>query len=323
MPSQPTQPTSLPAHHHHKLICILHTTNRRYSWIAKQVRNSLNFTGHAQKRAASLGLSVDIEMARNLPQNHISVIPLPIIEIASPEAPVIHFIPRYTAIEDAPSKRRPDLRCVIPTRSSPHEGLSSSELSSVVLTAATSPVAGAPSVLRGRNVPWRGATSRWSMTSVDANPPSPLELTPVDDDEDDFDTTEDSNIPVSADIAADCVRLSSVEQWQLPDVPIDGGSVNWQLDDLSDMEASSASPSGSPSGFLTSGSASGASNGPVTPDAIDAPHVIRIKRKSLEVSEVDTFEKRPKFERKGWTQTFSQRRITIRIPASHKSSDGF
>lgn len=134
------------------------------------MRASRRSTGHARKRAAALRLTVDIENARNLDHKQVSVIPLPVLDIApSPVAP-------RQRSQSKPNTTRPALRCSIPQDVVIRE--ESSALSSVSVYSTvpldtpevivrSQEVIAAPMVLRGQNVPWRPGTSRWSMSTAD------------------------------------------------------------------------------------------------------------------------------------------------------------
>lgn len=162
MPSQFVSIPSVPSQISiQTLVAILRRANVHYSQLAAIMRASRRSTGHARKQAAALQLTIDIENARNLDHRQVSVIPLPVLDIAtSPIAP--------QAGRERELKRnttRLALRCSIPQDVVNKE--ESSALSSVsdysTVSLSTPEVIAAPVVLRG----WRPVTSRWSTSTAD------------------------------------------------------------------------------------------------------------------------------------------------------------
>ncbi|KAG5642567.1 hypothetical protein DXG03_002554 [Asterophora parasitica] len=308
MSSQYTPASPLQPYHIRNLILILRRANDHYAHVAARIRASLRPTRHAHKRAQRLGLTINVQDAVNCPQKMVSVIPLPIIEVSpAPAAPaplpyteVGHSIRRQARAE--PLQRRPALKCAIPvpaimTRTSPNgttSALSSgSHYSSVTLTSAA-PAQQQPSAIR--------YSSRWFATVDEGYPRNATEA-------------------CAAEVRAAPVMQRAQptpQEWDILDVPIDEDAMDWGLElqypeDVSEMEDFSPSDSASTSGSgssLSSGTSASNSNGPVTPVS---PLMIRIKRKSIEVRDDDSFEKRPRVLYDSEAQP--QRRNVIRIPA--------
>lgn len=146
------------------LIYILHAANRRYQAVAEAVRASFKPTHHARKRAHGLGLSVDIERAIACPQNQVSHDPLPILDFSlSPGAVVAQ------AASEAGASR---IAAALPSRR--YRSNNKGSIPSIIIPALSckqadgTSVNRAPVVLRGRDNPWRGPTSRFSPTSADS-----------------------------------------------------------------------------------------------------------------------------------------------------------
>lgn len=144
------------------LTYILRRANARYAHLAAIMRASRRPTGHARKRAAALGLTIDIENARNLDHKQVSVVPLPVLDI----------VPSSKEKELKCNTTRPTLHCSIPQDVVNKE--ESSALSSVSVYSTLSliepdlivrsqEVVAVPVVHPG----WRGVTSRWSMSTAD------------------------------------------------------------------------------------------------------------------------------------------------------------
>ncbi|KAG6820218.1 hypothetical protein H0H93_003719 [Arthromyces matolae] len=299
MSFSPVIATPLPPNLLHNLILILRRANVYYSDVAACIRATHAPTHHAKARAQTLGLSVNIAAAVNCPQKHVSVIPLPIIEVVTPPLEPIQL--------PVTNSGRPVLTCVIPpvvqTITSPNGTTSS--LYSVTLSSGNTANA---------------TRSHWSAV----------------DDEDLFprDATEADSINVRATEQAEPYAV-----WQPLDVHIDETVVDWELDmqypvDSSDMDISpcasassvssslmssptSASEAGSESSDTSESSVSSFS-GPATPtnDEVSLPLMIRIKRKSMEICDGnnghDISDKRVKVVD---SPLQYQRRNVIRIPA--------
>ncbi|KAJ7171562.1 hypothetical protein C8R43DRAFT_18949 [Mycena crocata] len=291
--SASTQPrASLSPRHFSRLSAILTEANAHYRTVAAAARAAKRPTYHARMRAYKLGLGVDIQRAVNCPEEHVSAIPLPIID-TTPSPP-----PRQ-------QRPRPNLRVVVPgpaPRAAADVPISTGSYSTLSLSTgsivppivgpfAPIPMAAAPTVLRGQQVPWRGPTSRFSVTPNDAlftivprRAPEPPVIPDVPFDEDDFDTW-NLQYPQSgaADYASSSASTSSTQSY--PSV-------------------SASSSYASTSSYGSSSSSSG-SSGPATP--ADAEHVgpftLSAKRKNAAMdSDECAVDKRPKYNRKSWAR---------------------
>ncbi|KAF9014882.1 hypothetical protein BDQ17DRAFT_1535647 [Cyathus striatus] len=210
--------------------------------------------------------SVDVQKAIHLDHRQVSVVPLPVVEqVISPQASPNHLH---------------NLKCVIP---------------------ASVPAVVADGRSRCRNTHWRAATSDVSATLLDTQLLSPLELTPIETEDDEHDVT------LSGNYDRNFMHLLATYNSELeePDAPVDEVEDIWELGDSDDDELSSPS---SPSlrqfhhsDSESSGSTSGSSQWILTPEHKDnAPLMIRIKRKSAEIrDDTEVFEKRPKFDGRG------------------------
>ncbi|KAJ3735258.1 hypothetical protein DFJ43DRAFT_1221956 [Lentinula guzmanii] len=164
--------TPMPSHHHFNLRMILRSANERYRTVAETFRrNRVQLSHHARRRAQERGLEIDTGRARRCPQKLVSVLPLHVIDtsvspaldraaeeevisvIAGPPVPVVErpvgVVPRITVPFRVAS--RPFVGCdasVSRTNSEPYEIF-------------------APVALRGQANPWRGPTSRFSITPND------------------------------------------------------------------------------------------------------------------------------------------------------------
>ncbi|KAF5377283.1 hypothetical protein D9615_006468 [Tricholomella constricta] len=298
MSSSYTSATPLEPYHIRNLILILRRANDHYTHVAARIRASLRPTLHARRRAQYLGLTIDVQSAHNCPQKQVSVVPLPILEVSPAPAALVHDI-REQARE--PLKRRPALKCAIPrstilTRTSPNgttSALSSgSHYSSVTLSSAAP--SEQPSVVYH--------SSRW-FTTVDERYPR--------------------NATDAGASAVRAMQLAQPEQeWDLLDVPIDENAMDWGLElrcseDVCEMDISpstSASSTASSSVSVSNSDSTASSAGPATPPSneVSSPLMIRIKRKSTEFCDNDSFEKRPRIVN---DEAHPQRRNVIRIPA--------
>ncbi|KIY48645.1 hypothetical protein FISHEDRAFT_73433 [Fistulina hepatica ATCC 64428] len=91
------------------LLSSYRSANILYGELADMTRSRLHPTYHARKRAAGLGLAVDICRAAACPHNQVSVIPLPILDTSpSPTDPVAAGVDDdlYLAPQSRPSLRR-------------------------------------------------------------------------------------------------------------------------------------------------------------------------------------------------------------------------
>ncbi|KAJ3751194.1 hypothetical protein DFH05DRAFT_1470381 [Lentinula detonsa] len=163
--------TPMPAHHHFNLRMILRSANERYHIVAETFRKNLQLSHHARRRAHARGLTIDTVQATRCPQKLVSVLPLHEIDLSvSPTLnraasedllPVIPAPPAPVAVVQRPVIPRitlpfrvapgPFVGCdasVSRTNSEPYEIL-------------------APVALRGQANPWRGPTSRFSITPND------------------------------------------------------------------------------------------------------------------------------------------------------------
>ncbi|KAF7293742.1 hypothetical protein HMN09_01169400 [Mycena chlorophos] len=106
-PSTTRPARSLPSHAFERLSATLAWANTRQRAKASVFADTCSDkrTFHAQKRAARLGLAVDVIRAVNCPHNRVSHVPLPVIEVASP-------VPVPVARED--QRRSSALRLDIP-----------------------------------------------------------------------------------------------------------------------------------------------------------------------------------------------------------------
>jgi hypothetical protein len=161
----------LAAHHHFNLRMILRSANERYHSIAEGFRQNLHLSHHAQKRAQAKGLKIDTAQAARCPQKFVSVLPLCVIdptvsptlnraasEDLEPVIPLSVPVPVFA--------RRPALpRLSIPLHTYAHrEALVIPSDVSVSKAARGSWNIYAPAAIRGQGNPWRGPTSRFSIT---------------------------------------------------------------------------------------------------------------------------------------------------------------
>ncbi|KAJ6569409.1 hypothetical protein B0H19DRAFT_1135344 [Mycena capillaripes] len=245
---------SISPRHFSRLSTILSESNEHYRTVAAAVRAAKKPTYHARTRAQKLGLSLDIKRAISCPEREVSVVPLPVIDRApSPD-------------QQQPQPRgRPALRLVVP-RAQADVPVSTGPYSTIKLSPAP-----APTVLRGQNNPWRGPTSRFSLTPSD---------------------------PIFT-IAPRC----ALEPPVVPDVPFDDDDyTTWELGYPESGAADCASSSSSDASSLPSASTSSASSGPETPadaDVIPGLTLSAAKRKH-DIFDDAVVDKRPKYERKSW-----------------------
>ncbi|KAJ6459514.1 hypothetical protein C8R45DRAFT_1221274 [Mycena sanguinolenta] len=301
-----TRRPALSAPRFSRLSSILTEANTRYTAVAASVRASTQLTHHARTRAKKLGLKLNVDAAIKCPQNQVSEKPLPVLERAV-------VVPQVQQQQPAPQEcGRPTLRIAVPRAAARDVPTSTGPYSSISLS--NSPAA-APTVLRGQGVPWRGPTSRFSLTPNDAasfsfagipyvaehevaalfsTPPRPAPK-----------PHEEPVVPVVPDML---FEFSDGEEWslQMDGPPATGGA------DYASSSSSSSSEKPLPSSASTSSSNSGssssraASSGPVTPADGDVIHpfvgsaVTMNKRKGpfLDDLDVGVVEKCPKYRRK-------------------------
>lgn len=223
----------LQAHHVANLAAILRNANSRYQLIADDMRRCITFTHHARKRAEGLRLAVDVVKARNCPHRVVAVEPLPILDTTiSPtqvEAP-----PR------PPLRRRKALKCVIPPIVIPAPGSERRLQSNQELLSALSPqlMQLAPCVLRDSDNPWRGPSSRFSITPNDVREIS--EIIPM------------IHISPEGERKTDFPPAPAPGLRSLPDVPIDETERYWiDLDFSTSPFSMSTESSSSSSGLMT------------------------------------------------------------------------
>ncbi|GAW02715.1 hypothetical protein LENED_004383 [Lentinula edodes] len=152
----------MPAHHHFNLRVILLCANERYRVIAESFRENLRLSHHARKRAQAKGLKIDTAKATRCPQKLVSVLPLH--EIDTSVSPTINRAASEDLLPVIPAaQRRPVIpRITIPAPSAPRPVMGSDV--SVSRTAVGPSKIFAPVALRGQGNPWRGPTSRFSIT---------------------------------------------------------------------------------------------------------------------------------------------------------------
>ncbi|KIK66070.1 hypothetical protein GYMLUDRAFT_93827 [Collybiopsis luxurians FD-317 M1] len=162
----------LSARHHFNLRMILRDANERYQFIADAFRQSLHLSHHARKRAYAKGLKIDTTKAARCPQKLVSVLPLHVIDTtASPtlnRAASEDLLPVIPAPAPVVAQRPVVPRITIPILSPTRKQIPvvSAELS-VSRTKLEPGQIYAPAVLRGQGNPWRGPTSRFSITPND------------------------------------------------------------------------------------------------------------------------------------------------------------
>ncbi|KAJ3893071.1 hypothetical protein GG344DRAFT_75328 [Lentinula edodes] len=151
----------MPAHHHFNLRVILLCANERYRVIAESFRENLRLSHHARKRAQAKGLKVDTAKATRCPQKLVSVLPLH--EIDTSVSPTINRAASEDLLPVIPAAQRPVIpRITIPAPSAPRPVMGS-DVSVSRIAVGPSKIF-APVALRGQGNPWRGPTSRFSIT---------------------------------------------------------------------------------------------------------------------------------------------------------------
>ncbi|KAJ7431518.1 hypothetical protein B0H11DRAFT_2261800 [Mycena galericulata] len=272
---------SLPPRHFERLSAILAEANKHHSAVAAAARAAKRPTHHARSRAQKLGLSVCIKLAVACDERLVSVIPLPVLDRASPEPTQAPALP--------PRQRgRPTLRLIVP-RAPADVPTSTGPYSSVSLSAGGAPApAAAPTVLRGQNVPWRGPTSRFSLT-----PDDPLfTLAPRR-------APEPPVVPVIPDVPFDeeeAERFFETCELMYPE----SGAADY-ASSTSSYASSCASSSSECSPSSSSNSSASSSSGPVTPADAEMPPIATLSSKRRREPEA-IVDKRPKYERKSWAR---------------------
>jgi len=196
-----------------------------------------------------LRLTINIENARNLDHKQVSVIPLPMLEIAPSPAAAPQQLSHTVVGRERELNRtttRPVLCCSIPqdiVDKQESSALSSVSVYSPPVSLSTGKVVlrsqmkiAAPVVLRGHNVPWRPVTSRWSMSTDEGD---------VEEEEEDAfhssDYEEGMDLPTSAaERPVANARLAGERAPRL-DVPVDVSRFSWVSALLSDAGSSSSS----------------------------------------------------------------------------------
>ncbi|KAF7340274.1 hypothetical protein MVEN_01946400 [Mycena venus] len=273
-----THRPALSSRHFTRLSSILNEANAHYRAVAASARASTRPTHHARSRAQKLGLAVNIKAAVNCPEREVSVKPLPVIE-RSP-------VPQHR--KPLPQKR-PTLSLIVPptvaARTQVDVPTSTGPYSSISLSPTAAP-APAPTVLRGPHVPWRGPTSRFSLTPND----------PI------FEVSMFSLPPRPAPRPDEAPVLA---------YPPTSGAADYA------SSSDTASVSGCASSS-TGGSSRASSSGPTTPDDSQIPGLSLIqafataKRKNDALLELDedattvVVDKRPKYERKSWVRAHAR-----------------
>ena len=245
-PVRPLSSMSFQTSTYQTLVAILRHANARYAQLAAIMRASRRSTGHARKRAADLRLTVDIENARNLDHRQVSVIPLPVLDIAPSPVARSQVVGRER--EAKRNTTRPALRCSIPQDVVNRE--ESSALSSVSVYSTDTPevivrsqeVVAAPVVLRGQNVPWRPVTSRWSMSTSDEEEMDVGVVYSSDYDE----GMDLPNSAVDDDLFEEKPVVGATGLAPRLDVPVDVSRFSWGSALTSDYASSSSSSSPGP-----------------------------------------------------------------------------
>ncbi|KAK7008153.1 hypothetical protein R3P38DRAFT_1628231 [Favolaschia claudopus] len=280
---QPRRPT-LSAPHFLRLSSILKQANEHYHFVAASTRAATHPTHHARTRAEKLGLAINIERAVNCPGNQVSVVPLPIIETSPASSPILP-VPQLSK----PVRGRPALRLVVPQMTRPQ--------ADVPVSTGHTPAAAAPTVLRGKNIPWRGPTSRFSVTpnepifafSVPPQEAQPAQIFNV--------RPRPAPKPEEPPVVPELLfEFDADDEWM--DLEL-----GYPPSGAADYAPSSSSESSSPS--MTASN----SSGPTTPDDGDVvmpPILINFAKRKNNVLDFEpaviTIDKRPKYERKSWVR---------------------
>ncbi|KAJ7075005.1 hypothetical protein B0H15DRAFT_1027312 [Mycena belliarum] len=258
-----------------RLTSILADANETHAMRASAAaRTKAKRTFHGRLRAQRLGLAVDTVRAIACPAHHVAALPPPIIERATPP-PRLRTKPTLR-IQIPGARRAP---ADVPTTGAPY--------STIYLSAAPAPAAAqAPTVLRGQQNPWRGPTSRFSLTPDDPLftlaprraplPPAAPPIVPV--------------VPFDED---------DVSTWMLM-YPASGAADYAASSTFSSFSPSASASSSAGSSASSSGTSRVSSAGPATPaDLPIAPFALSAKRKSEDELLSD---KRPKHGRKTWAR---------------------
>ncbi|KAJ7859498.1 hypothetical protein B0H14DRAFT_3864042 [Mycena olivaceomarginata] len=301
-----TRRPALSSRHFSRLSALLKDANARYAAVAASVRAATQPSHSARARACKLDLAVNVRAAAACPEAQVSVRPLPVLERSTP--PPISPLPR----KQQQQRARPALRLVLPhARAQADVPTSIGPYSTISLAPTLQPsAAAAPTVLPGQNIPWRGPTSRFSVTPSDPifsvapaprrQPPSHAPFIPADVDL--FSVPpRPAPRPEEAPVVPELLfEFDADEEWELGYPPASGAA---------DYASSSSSCASSSSGSSSSGS------GPATPDDADAlmPGLLAAfnsasakKRKTSAVLDFDdacvVVDKCPKYQRKSWAR---------------------
>jgi hypothetical protein len=168
----------MPAPHHFNLRMILRTANERYRVVANTFRENLQLSHHARKLAQLKGLKIDTAHAARCPQKLVSVLPLHVIDTtlsptlnrAASEDLLGGLAPVIPAFVPVPAMRRVQPP-VVPRLTIPLS-ISARKPAPVIPMSRTKTPDGtikafAPVVIRDQGNPWRGPTSRFSITPND------------------------------------------------------------------------------------------------------------------------------------------------------------
>ncbi|KAJ7356498.1 hypothetical protein DFH08DRAFT_802539 [Mycena albidolilacea] len=308
-----TRRPALSPRHFSRLSTLLKDANARYAVVATSVRAATQPSHSARARAHKLGLAVNVRAAAACPEAQVSVNPLPVLERSTPPptSPLPHKQQQQQPTLQQ-QRGRPALRLVLP-RAQADVPISTGPYSTISLAPTPQPsaAAAAPTVLRGQNVPWRGPTSRFSVTPSDpifSVAPAlchqgPSDLAPfILADVDLFSVPpRPAPRPEEAPVVPEMLfEFDADEEWELGYPPASGAA---------DYASSSSSCASSSSGSSSSRS------GPVTPDDADAlmPGLLAAfnsasakKRKTsavLDFDEARVVDKCPKYQRKSWART--------------------
>ncbi|KAJ7719232.1 hypothetical protein DFH07DRAFT_1009692 [Mycena maculata] len=264
---------SLSQRHFDRLSSILMEANARYTAVASATRAAKSSTHHARTRAQKLGLEICTVRAAACPEKMVSTIPLPIID-SSESTPTPAAAPLSIS-----QRGRPTLPLLVPQIPDvPYSAISLSAEAPLPI-----PPAVAPTVLRGQHVPWRGPTSRFSLT-----PNDPIfTLAP----------RRAPEPPVIPDVPLDQAEADAFfENWEL------GYPESGAADYAGSESSSSSSPTTYPPTDSSASSSSGSSSsGPVTP--ADAEPIASLASSGKRRREPEAIvDKRPKYERKSWAR---------------------
>ncbi|KAJ7804702.1 hypothetical protein B0H14DRAFT_3883329 [Mycena olivaceomarginata] len=304
-----TQRPALSSRHFSRLSALLKDANARYAAVAASVRAATQPSHSARARACKLGLAVNVRAAAACPEEQVSVRPLPVLERSTPP-PMPRKQQQQPTLQQ--QRGRPALRLVLPhARAQADVSTSTGPYGTISLAPTLQPSAAAAlTVLPEQNIPWRGPTSRFSVTPSDPifsvapaprrQPPSHAPFIPADADL--FSVPprpapRPEEVPVVPEML---FEFDADEEWELGYPPVSAAA---------DYASSSSSCASSSSGSSSSGS------GPATPDDADVlmPGLLAAfnsasakKRKTSAVLDFDdacvVVDKCPKYQRKSWAR---------------------